>query len=112
MYSHPTAGGVRLEKARRGVRIGTVIPPENGSDQRATTVLNAIFNQVMTQRTTITIPQFSDRRSLPENGSDQRTTTVLNAICVGSVVRNLYVLRKVTLHTCAKVLGLFPKYWA
>ena len=94
MYLHPAAGGVRLEKARRGVRIGTAIPPENGSDQQATTVLNAIFNQVMTQPTNITIPQFSDRRSLPENGSDQQATTVLNAICVGSVVRNLYVCEK------------------
>ena len=84
---------MRLEKARRGVRIGTAIPPENGSDQQATTVLNAIFNQVMTQPTNITIPQFRDRRSLPENGSDQQAT-VLNAICVGSVVRNLYVCEK------------------
>jgi len=43
MYLHPNAGGVRLEIARRGVRIGTAIPPENESDQRATTVLNAIL---------------------------------------------------------------------
>jgi len=43
MYLHPAAGGVRLEKARRGGRIGTVIPPENASDQRDTTVLNAIL---------------------------------------------------------------------
>ena len=103
MYLHPAAGGVRLEKARRGVRIGTAIPPENGSDQQATTVLNAIFNQVMTKRTTITIPQFSDRRSLPENESDQRATTVLNAILRWPRGPESIRLRKVTLRAYALV---------
>ena len=46
------------------------------------------------------------------NESDQRATTVLNANLRWLRGPESIRLRKVTLHTCAKVLGLFPKYWA